>query len=428
MMTRSVILLLAADPARTDVLALEQERAILERELRLTPGSEDFELRSRWAATPGDLARHLLELQPTIIHFWGHGSAGIILEGGEPGSRPVAPAELTEIIGAAAGTARLALLTACYSQPQAAALRDAVGCVIGMRGTIDEDAARAFAIGFYRALGHRRSVGNAYEQARGMLAGRKLEPDAEPRYLVRAGIDLDAMLLGGAASPSPGAPAARYELFLSCAPPDKPSAHALCDLLQPEIRAFLDERSLLPGDPWHQQVPAAQRASRATVILISRRTDPAWFLGRELVTALALHRAAPTGHSLIPVLLDPEATIPFGLRHVQAIEALAEGTFEGVAARLRDIAMRLRGQAAPLPSSQAVLVGGSCDHVALHDRLSRLTDTLFEQILAHARLGRSLVASRSTPLADRALAVAQLAALDQELCRRITALLDQRAP
>lgn len=468
MASRSVILFLAANPAGTAPLALDQECAAIERELKLTPGRDDFELRSKWAVTVDDLMRHLLDLQPTIVHFSGHGDAtGLVLVGDDGRPQPVAPAALTAMLRTTVATVRLAVLNACYSDAQAEALRDAVGCAIGMKGTISGEAARAFAVGFYRALGHRRSVRNAYEQAEATLAGKGLSAQAEPRCLVRPGVDIEAPWGGRASQASPfaagalpaaigpvsppagpalpptgparpaggraesGGPAGvRYDLFLAHPSGSKPSARALHDLLQPDVRVFLDERSLPPGARWDQEIPAAQRASRATVVLISSHADAAWYLGAEIVTAIALHRAAPAVHALVPVLLEPGAALPYGLSHVQAIDAAAEGGLAGVAARLRQVVAGQRGQAAPLPVVPEVARAGAggCDHVRLHDRLLRLTDVLFEQIVFCTRLDRSLIAPPSAPLATRVLDVAQLAAVDPDLCRRIAAELDRRAP
>jgi hypothetical protein len=469
-MPRSMILFLAANPADTRPRALDEECAAIERELRLTAARDDFEFRSKWAVTVDELMRHLLDLQPAIIHFSGHGNArGLLLEGDDGRSQLVAPAALSKMIKSTAASARVAVLNACYSDAQAEALRDVVGCAIGMTGLISEDAARSFSVGFYRALGYRCSVGNAYEQAVATLAAKGLT-DAAPRCLVRAGIDLDALKLDGGppatavvppaaavnspavsaardaaqaaapASPASSAPAtttasaaspitapvARYDLFLAHAVADKPSARALYALLQPDVRVFLDERSLPDGARWDIEIPAAQRASRATVFLISSSSDHAWYLGDEIVTAIQLHRAAPAAHLLVPVLLEPGASIPYGLSQVQAIAAVGPGSLARVAAQLRGVVSRSRGQAAPLPL--VVPRGSRCDHVQLHDRLSRLTDTVLEQILFYARIDRSLIRPPSARLADRILDVAQLAAVDQELCHHITALLDEKAP
>lgn len=223
---------------------------------------------------------------------------------------------------------------------------------------------------------------------------------------------------------------ATYDLFLAHPSADKPSARALYVLLQPDILVFLDERSLPPGAHWDQEIPAAQRASRATVVLISSHADTAWYLRDEIVTAIALHRAAPAAHGLVPVLIEPGAALPYGLSNVQAIDAAAAGGLAGVAARLREVVAGLRGQAVVPPATPEVGGGGAgrCDHVRLHERLSRLPDVVFEQILFYVQIDRSLITPPTARLATRVLDVAQLAAFDQDLCRRIAAELDRRAP
>lgn len=72
--------------------------------------------------------------------------------------------------------------------------------------------------------------------------------------------------------------------------------------------------------------------------------------------------------------------------------------------------------------------GDRCDHVHLHDRLRKLTETLFEQLLLEARADRTLFAPKTASLADRVLDVVRHAEVDQGLCRRLTGLLDERAP
>ena len=70
---KHVILFLAADPRGTPRRALDEECAAIERELRMTSGRDDFDFRSKWAVGVDEMMRHLNELQPTILHFSGHG-------------------------------------------------------------------------------------------------------------------------------------------------------------------------------------------------------------------------------------------------------------------------------------------------------------------------------------------------------------------
>src|ERR1041384_6444625 len=69
-----------------------------------------------------------------------------------------------------------------------------------------------------------------------------------------------------------------------------------------------------------------------------------------------------------------------------------------------------------------------CDHGRLYDRLARLLPTQFEQIVFLARIERGLIAPDTAPLADRILGLARLAEVDPDLCRRVSMLLDDRAP
>jgi len=75
------------------------------------------------------------------------------------------------------------------------ALRSVVDCVVGMRGAIGDDAARSFAVGFYRALGYRRSVGNAVAQAVAALAAKQLPDEHLPVCRTRDGVRADEVIL-----------------------------------------------------------------------------------------------------------------------------------------------------------------------------------------------------------------------------------------
>ena len=96
-----------------------------------------------------------------------------------------------------------------------------------------------------------------------------------------------------------------WDYFIAHATTDTAQAEALYRHLAapPPLRAFLDTKSLLPGDDWTKKIPHAQRSARATVALISERAGDAFYLGDELHTAIAWYRKEPDRHRLIPVLL-----------------------------------------------------------------------------------------------------------------------------
>ena len=64
-----------------------------------------------------------------------------------------------------------------------------------MSGVIRDDTARSFAVGFYRALGNRRSIGNAVEQAIATLAAKQLPDEHVLRCRTRRGVDAEQIFL-----------------------------------------------------------------------------------------------------------------------------------------------------------------------------------------------------------------------------------------
>jgi CHAT domain len=222
---KHTILFLAANPLGTDRLALDEECAAIERELRMSAGRDDFDFRSKWAVSVDELMRHLNELGPTIVHFSGHGSdgtgapspadrasrrdvesprgAGILLQD-ERRSQYVSERALAKMIASASPSTRVVVLNACHSAAIAESLRHEVGCVVGMDSSIGDDAARSFAVAFYRALGNRRSVGNAIAQAVATLDAKQ-HADAHPICMTHPGTDAHHVFLSTSDGDPPAA-------------------------------------------------------------------------------------------------------------------------------------------------------------------------------------------------------------------------------
>lgn len=213
---RHRVLFLVADPRDATRLAHDEECAAIEHELRLTLGRDEFEFRSKWAVSVDGMMRHLNECLPTIVHFSGHGSAGNrIPKNGVCGphrdvdaavcagihlqdehrSQYVSARALAQMIASAAPSTRVVVLNACFSDAAAGALCDMVDCVVGTNGAVGDEAARSFAVSFYRALGNRRSIGNAVAQAIATLAAKQLPGEHHPVCRTRCGISADQLFL-----------------------------------------------------------------------------------------------------------------------------------------------------------------------------------------------------------------------------------------
>ncbi|MFN8439799.1 MAG: NB-ARC domain-containing protein [Caldilineaceae bacterium] len=155
------ILFLSANPDNADTLLAGDELRQIEAALK---GSR-FEVIAKPAARLDDLPDLLRQSQAAIVHFSGHGSRYgelmFVNEQGESQSASIpALAKLFELFK---GQVRCVVLNACYSDEQAAAIAEQVECVLGFAGAIRDDAARAFARGFYGAL----AAGETLARAKG---------------------------------------------------------------------------------------------------------------------------------------------------------------------------------------------------------------------------------------------------------------------
>ena len=120
---------------------------------------------SRQSVGSEDITQAIFDVRPQIVHFSGHGiSTGEICFEDDLGNTQVVPplalANLFEIVKE---QVNCVVLNACYSEPQAEAISKHIPYVIGMNQAISDDAAIAFSVGFYIALGAGKSFQVAYK-------------------------------------------------------------------------------------------------------------------------------------------------------------------------------------------------------------------------------------------------------------------------
>ncbi|HEX7839686.1 MAG TPA: TIR domain-containing protein [Kofleriaceae bacterium] len=288
-MPKHTILFLAANPHGTSQLRLGEECAEIQRELKMAPHRDDFRFESRWAVSIDELMRHLMEADPSVIHFSGHGggSAGLLFQDEQGRRQPVSARALAMMVEAAARRPRVIVLNACYSAAQAEALRSKVDCVVGMDGAIGDEAARAFAIRFYGALGNRRSVGNAVAQGVAALAAKQLPDELLPCCATRNGVEASKVFLEPfSASPrsreAPGAGARdalppvhqdqnRFDALLCYESGEESVAVELATQLRNRgLNICLDVRESRPGAPRLDAILEALKRSNSCVVLIGR--------------------------------------------------------------------------------------------------------------------------------------------------------------
>jgi hypothetical protein len=191
---KACILFLAANPRSLDRLALDEEIRDIEQRLHAAKHRDAFECKTRWAVRPDDLQDALLRVEPTIVHFSGHGSeeSGIILHDDDGQAKVVGADALRHLFSVLKGKIRLVVLNACYSAEQAKAIAQEIDFVVGMNRRISDEAARKFAASFYRALGFGRSVKTAFDLGVNAIKLHGAEgDDGVPALLVKSGLNPD---------------------------------------------------------------------------------------------------------------------------------------------------------------------------------------------------------------------------------------------
>ncbi|MDX1908527.1 MAG: CHAT domain-containing protein [Bacteroidia bacterium] len=189
------ILFLAANPTNSGRLRLDQELREIRESLQRSGQRDRYELESRQAVRTQDLRRAMLEVEPHIVHFSGHGvvfeagmptdtgmrglydneflteeqkkgySGGIVLEN-QLGEAQVVRAEALASLFSLFNSVQCVVLNACHSQMQSEAIIAHVPYVIGMNAAIPDATAVTFAAAFYDGLGAGKDIPFSFKLAR----------------------------------------------------------------------------------------------------------------------------------------------------------------------------------------------------------------------------------------------------------------------
>jgi hypothetical protein len=159
------ILILTANPQGTSQLRLDQEVRDIEEGLQRAKNRDQFALKSMFAVRPRDIQRAMLDINPSIVHFSGHGTGdeGLVFEDEAGRAKLVDGEALAGLFELFAEQVECVVLNGCYSEVQALAIAQHINYVIGMKQAIGDKAAIEFAVGFYDALGAGRSVEFAHK-------------------------------------------------------------------------------------------------------------------------------------------------------------------------------------------------------------------------------------------------------------------------
>lgn len=177
------ILFLAASPKETSRRQLDEEVRLIGDQLQRARKRDQFALHQRWSIRANDLPKAMLDVEPQIVHFSGHGTGvgGLGVEDELGNVQLVPTTALANLFKLCKSHVECVLLNACYSEIQAEAISQHIPYVIGMSQAIGDRAAIQFAAGFYAALGAGRSYEDAYEFGCNAIAIANLPEELTPK-------------------------------------------------------------------------------------------------------------------------------------------------------------------------------------------------------------------------------------------------------
>lgn len=169
---KKTILIIASNPSGTSSLRLDKELRVINDTLQKSALKDTLNAQSVWATRTIDLQRALLQHQPWIVHFCGHGEgeAGLVLEDETGRAKHVTSDALSAVFSQLERDVECVLLNACSSKVQADDIVRHINYVIGMSQAIEDEVAIAFTRGFYTALGNGESISRAYGFGKSQIA------------------------------------------------------------------------------------------------------------------------------------------------------------------------------------------------------------------------------------------------------------------
>jgi hypothetical protein len=171
------ILYLTASPKDPDLewvpLRSDLEMRRVKERLKLSGHPNQYRIEPCPAARWDDVSQALVDYDPQVVHFSGHGDSegNLMLEKDDGSTAQTTPQGLARLFGLHRSTIKCMIVNACYSERLARALSQDIDYVIGMRCQIGDEAAIQFSVGFYMGLFAGQPVPVAFERGLAHIQG-----------------------------------------------------------------------------------------------------------------------------------------------------------------------------------------------------------------------------------------------------------------
>lgn len=194
-----VVAFFASDPGSSSAtrLALDEEARSIGEKIRSSQHRDSVELQTRWAVRPLDILQAVNELEPTVVHFSGHGSDDdeLVLQDDKGQPKFVSKEAIVQTIAVSSDSVKLVVFNTCFSFNQAQEAVKHVDAAIGMNTTIGDESARVFSSQLYSAIGFGRSIRAAFNQAKAALMMESPGEAGTPNLYIKEGVRDDELIL-----------------------------------------------------------------------------------------------------------------------------------------------------------------------------------------------------------------------------------------
>jgi uncharacterized repeat protein (TIGR01451 family) len=182
------VLILAANPPDTEALRIDREISEIQKTIRSGKDRDNIEVSIHLAVGPADIIQALLDHEPRLVHFAGHGGgpSGSIAVENDYGLAHIVPVDgVVHLFRTFGSSVRCVLVNACDTEKLAWELSAVVPYAIGMRQSVRDMSSIRFSAGFYQALAAGKSIEEAFQLGVIMLMMTPVGSDALSPVLFR---------------------------------------------------------------------------------------------------------------------------------------------------------------------------------------------------------------------------------------------------
>jgi hypothetical protein len=185
----------------------------------------------------------------------------------------------------------------------------------------------------------------------------------------------------------------KWDFFLAHAGADLEAARKLKRQLEPPAEVFLDDEDISLGQNWNQVLSDALRSSLIHIIMVSPKTEEAYYQGEEIAVAIQMAREDPHTRRVVPLYINSRGvpkSVPYGLKSKHGLSVADENDLATAKERLLRTLQEIRrleqkkGEVVSVQREavEKIATGGNADLLSGLNEVTRFVRPLLKTLLA----------------------------------------------